>query len=90
MWEENDTNPHVFPHKLFSEAMLQNIFDCTVEVGFAYCGLNFRVIEYMITRSCTRSITRQGRQRYTSPTSPSVVISQRRRWHYGVASLKGG
>jgi len=45
VWEENDTNPHVFPHKLFSEAALQFIFDCTVEVGFACCGSNFRVIE---------------------------------------------
>ena len=33
MWEENDANPHVFPHKLFSEVELQSIFDCTVEVG---------------------------------------------------------
>lgn len=33
MWEENDTNPHVFPHKLFKEVELQSIFDCTVEVG---------------------------------------------------------
>ncbi|KAI9459437.1 hypothetical protein BJY52DRAFT_1148908 [Lactarius psammicola] len=31
-WEENDANPHVFPHKLFNEAELQSIFDCTVEV----------------------------------------------------------
>jgi len=33
VWEENDSNPHVFPHKLFSEVELQSIFDCTVEVG---------------------------------------------------------
>ena len=33
IWEENDTNPHVFPHKLFAEVELQSIFDCTVEVG---------------------------------------------------------
>jgi len=32
-WEENDNNPHVFPHKLFEEIDLQSIFDCTVEVG---------------------------------------------------------
>ena len=32
-WEENDTTPHVFPHKLFDEVELQSIFDCTVEVG---------------------------------------------------------
>jgi len=38
VWEENATNPHVFPHKLFSEAALQSIFDCTVEVGSAFCG----------------------------------------------------
>ena len=39
MWEENDANPHVFPHKLFSDVALQSIFDCTVEVGYAFCGL---------------------------------------------------
>ena len=39
MWEENDANPHVFPHKLFSEVGLQSIFDCTVEVGTVFCGL---------------------------------------------------
>ena len=38
VWEENDTNPHVFPHKLFSEVALQSIFDCTVEVGTVFCG----------------------------------------------------
>ncbi|KAF8503259.1 hypothetical protein F5888DRAFT_1660166 [Russula emetica] len=32
LWEENDNNPHVFPHKLFEEVELQSIFDCTVEV----------------------------------------------------------
>ncbi|KAH9020446.1 hypothetical protein EDB85DRAFT_2095013 [Lactarius pseudohatsudake] len=31
-WEENDANPHVFPHKLLNEVELQSIFDCTVEV----------------------------------------------------------
>lgn len=39
VWEENDANPHVFPHKLFSEVALQSIFDCTVEVGSVFCGL---------------------------------------------------
>ncbi|KAI9511113.1 hypothetical protein F5148DRAFT_1173785 [Russula earlei] len=32
VWEDNDTNPHVFPHKLFNQVELQSIFDCTVEV----------------------------------------------------------
>ncbi len=44
MWEENDANPHVFPHKLFNEVELQSIFDCTVEVGSSFhlrtCGLS--------------------------------------------------
>ena len=39
VWEENDANPHVFPHKLFSEVALQSMFDCTVEVGSAFYGL---------------------------------------------------
>jgi hypothetical protein len=34
-------NPHVFPHKLFNEAVHHSIFDCTVEVGPAYHGLDF-------------------------------------------------
>jgi hypothetical protein len=38
-WEEKDTNPHVFPHKLFEEAELKSIFDCTVEVSFLSGGL---------------------------------------------------
>ena len=40
VWEEKDTNPHVFPHKLFEEAELQSIFDCTVEVRPLSRGLN--------------------------------------------------
>lgn len=40
VWEEKDANPHVFPHKLFEEAELQSIFDCTVEVGSLFVGLS--------------------------------------------------
>jgi len=41
VWEENDTNPHVFPHKLFEEVELQSIFDCTVEVELPFSQFNF-------------------------------------------------
>jgi len=36
LWEENDTNPHAFPHKLFDDVELQSIFDCTVEVSSTF------------------------------------------------------
>lgn len=39
LWEENDANPHVFPHKLFKEVKLDFFFDCTVEVGSLFQGL---------------------------------------------------
>jgi hypothetical protein len=42
VWEENDGNSYVFPHKLFSEVELQSIVDCTVEVGDSFVLLWFR------------------------------------------------
>ena len=77
VWEENDTNPHVFPHKLLDEVELQSIFDCTAEVGH-FRGLNW-VIEYMGFRSCMRSIMQRAHLYCTLQTTLNVVILPRHR-----------
>ena len=90
-WEENDANPHVFPHKLFNEVELQSIFDCTVEVGvFLFVTFKNPLAERRAYRSFTRSIMRQAHPCCTLPTTPNAVILLSRQRLCGVMSTRVG
>ncbi|KAH9981741.1 hypothetical protein BJV74DRAFT_853868, partial [Russula compacta] len=78
-WEENDTNPHVFPHKLFDEVELQSIFDCTVEVLYA---------EYNATGTSTLYVT-DYTERSDLATPPTALWSRELQGRIVTVELQG-